>query len=141
MRIVEVPVLIKIRKEGEYTFQEFVFMTKKSNFKYLRDNRYSIHRKLMDRISHYSLSNREEFIMMDLLYLNDRLVLKHKSIKKVEEAGDSVYFIVSDYIPDSNGCDFCKYKIEKNNYLLCSFQDNKPYSKSLIKCRWFLQKD
>ena len=137
MNSLEIPILIKYREDDENVFQDFVFLTKKSNFKYLKDNRYLLNKILMKNIYEFALTN-QGLVMLNIFTGEDKITIKYNM---GEYKKDNKYFLVCGDIPKQMGCDYCKYKIDKGDYLVCAFQDNKLYTRSLKKCKYFVQKE
>lgn len=135
----EIPIIIKYREDENCIYQDFIFITKKSNFKYLKENKFLLHSSLMERIQDHSLVS-DGLIMLDMINDDDKITIKYE---KKDFANNNKHgcFVVYGSIPDKTGCCCCKYKVDKGSYLLCSFQDNKVYTQELKKCRYFSQKE
>ena len=136
MSVLEVTIFIRYIIEEKIIKQEFIFKTKKKNFRYLTNNKFLMNERLINTIKKKYILDLD---FLGLVFEKDRVIITYKKEKDIELFSD--YFIIRGLIPDNTGCNFCKYKIEKNDYLVCSFQNNKVYTKSLQQCKFFRQKE
>lgn len=136
---IEIYISVKYFYRKNKVFQHFIFISKKSNFKYLKDSKYLLYDKLHNKIHQLSLTNK------NCIFLNKREE-ENKIVLEFEDNTGSeyeeFYFTLSDFIPPNTGCAFCIYKKESRDKDIhyCEFQNNKIYTKDLKRCRYFKQK-
>lgn len=132
MKFIEILIKVRHYHRNDKVFQHFVYDEK--NAKYIKSQQYKIYTSFFNKIQNVSLAN-SGYEFLTLRDEDDRVVLKFEDTK--HEKLTNVYFVVSGFIPEYNGCDFCRYKKEEETYIYCEFM-----GKTLVRkktCRFFME--
>lgn len=144
-KAIQVLVAVKFLFKGNKVFQYFTISTDdRKNIidgKYLRDSRYIVYDKLNEKIKEVALH-----FLDDKFTLVERRDDEEKITMEYTFEGDVVkykpfYFTIAGFVPNTPGCDDCKYKgVENKGCFFCEVK-NKTLTQKIKSCSVFRQKE
>lgn len=138
----EITISVKFFYTSENIFQHFIFF-KKKDAKICFDRRYLLH-DLFEKKLHsqglHTLYDLEFIDRVDKEHEDERVILTFKRPEEKIKLSN-YFFVVAGFLPETTGCDFCKFKEEKENgEIHCPILE-KTFLKPYKRCRFFKQQD
>lgn len=133
IEFIEILITCNISKEKDNIIQTFSF--DKKFIKYLTNPMYLLYDKIERKIREKGL----DFIFSNRINDGNKIILIYEADSD-DEIKKSFMFKIVDFIPPTNGCEFCKYKEIKNEMFSYCELKNRTLTRDIKKCSFFKQK-
>jgi len=113
---------------------------KKKYLKYFIYNKFSGGRRLEDRLTTFYAGDGDNIFFRGEKHVKNKIILFYTKKRNIPVGFENIEFTVWTVIPQTEGCDDCKFYAETERYNICKAREMMNFKKRK-KCVFFEQRD